>query len=276
MDLFDSLRLQALGSGSRGNSFLVQTQEVSFLIDAGLSGKQVKDRLDHIGVCVDELKGILLTHEHNDHAKGLKVLAGRYGIPVYCNERTAQATLFGFPDYLGWCDLPTGSELEVGDVSFRSFPIPHDAVDPVGFVLSWKGRKLGFITDVGYATSVMLERLVGCDALVIESNYDKKLLQEDTVRPWSVKQRIDTRHGHLQNEAAAEIIGKVWSVNLRAVMLIHLSSDCNSPELARTATESVLREKQGSFAQKNSEESFAQVVVATQDDVSEVIILRPA
>lgn len=222
-----------LGSGSGGNCAYLETDEVRLLIDAGFSGRQIRQRLAAIGRTPETLNGILLTHEHSDHVMGLKMIAAKLGIPVYCNRLTREAIENQFKVPFDCRIFSTGASFEVGDVSVDTFSVPHDAYDPVGFLLHTSAGRIGFLTDLGHATKAVVDRVRPANVLVLETNYDLKRLQEDTRRPWSIKQRILSRHGHLSNAAAADVMEQVISDDLRQVYLGHLSRDCNTPELAR-------------------------------------------
>ncbi|MBN2507367.1 MAG: MBL fold metallo-hydrolase [Verrucomicrobia bacterium] len=230
-----SVQLTVLGSGSSGNCAYLETAECRLLIDAGLSGRQIRQRLLGLGRAPETLTGILITHEHTDHTQALGVLAAKLGIPVYCNRLTGEAIAAQFPGRLNFRLFSTGSEFEVGDVRVETFSVPHDAHDPVGFVIRTVAGAVGFLTDLGHATKLVIERARAANILVLEANHDLHLLQADTRRPWSTKQRILSRHGHLSNHAAAEAAGQIASGRLRQLILAHLSADCNRPELARDA-----------------------------------------
>lgn len=222
-----------LGSGSTGNCAYLETDEVRLLIDAGFSGRQIRQRLASIDRAPERLTGILITHEHSDHTQGLKTIAAKLGIPVYCNRLTREAIEKQIPHPLTFKVFATGSTFEIGDVSIEAFSVPHDAYDPVGFLLHTNAGKIGFLTDLGHATKMIVERVRLANVLVLEANYDRQLLQDDTRRPWSTKQRIMSRHGHLSNDGAAEVAEQIATGNLRHIYLGHLSSDCNDPALAR-------------------------------------------
>src|SRR6266404_5137208 len=226
-----------LGSGSAGNSALVATEHCKILIDGGLSARQLVLRLAQCGVTPGQLDGILLTHEHGDHVCGLEVLCRKLEVPIYCNALTAEAIrcdgLFG--QHRNWRIFRTGAEFSICDVTVQTFPVPHDAVDPLGFACHAGSGGLGFITDLGYATKMIVERLRQVQTLVIETNHDEKLLQNDSHRPWPVKQRIQSRHGHLSNAAAASVIEQLLPGRIERVVLGHLSRDCNTPALAFAA-----------------------------------------
>lgn len=230
-----------LGSGSAGNSALIATDYCRILVDGGLSARQIVVRLEQCGVSPQQLDGVLLTHEHGDHVCGLEVLCRRVPVPLYCNAQTAEAIRsVALADYNNWRIFRTGAEFSICDIHVETFTVPHDAVDPVGYAFHAADRGLGFITDLGYATKMLIERLREVHTLVIETNHDEKLLQNDPVRPWPVKQRIMSRHGHLSNEAAAGVIEQLLPGKVERVVLGHLSRDCNSPELAAGAVRALI------------------------------------
>jgi len=223
-----------LGSGSAGNSALLATDHCKILIDGGLSARQIVLRLEQCGVMPEQLDGVLLTHEHSDHVCGLEVLCRKLDLPIYANAQTAEVVRYdgALDRHRNWRIFRTGSEFAICDVLVQTFPVPHDAVDPVGFAFYAGSSALGFITDLGYATKMIVERLRQVHTLVIETNHDEKLLQNDTHRPWPVKQRIQSRHGHLSNNAAATVIEELLPGKIDRVVLGHLSRDCNAPTLA--------------------------------------------
>ena len=220
-----------LASGSEGNATVVRNETGAILIDAGLSSKQLTARLLAAGLAPERLSGILVTHEHSDHTSALKVLLGRHQLPVFCNVLTARALQEAGVVHGNWRFFQTGSEFEVGGFCVRAFSVPHDAADPVGFRISSNGSCFGLLTDLGYATRLVFDMLRGIRALLIETNHDEQLLQRDPWRPWSVKQRILSRHGHLSNTAAAQVLAEL-DAPLEHIVLGHLSRDCNSPTLA--------------------------------------------
>jgi phosphoribosyl 1,2-cyclic phosphodiesterase len=234
--------LTMLGSGSAGNSALVATDHCRILVDGGLSARQIVLRLQQCGVTPKQLDGILLTHEHGDHVCGLEVFCRKFDVPIYCNALTAEAARSdGLLDrHRNWRIFRTGAEFSICDILVQTFPVPHDAVDPIGFVFHAGSSSLGFITDLGYPTKLLIERLRGAHTLVIETNHDEKLLQNDPHRPWPVKQRIQSRHGHLSNKAAASVIEQILPGKIERVVLGHLSRDCNTPALALGAVRHAL------------------------------------
>ena len=231
-----------LGSGSGGNCAFLEAGETRLLIDAGFSGRQIRQRLATLGRALETLSGILITHEHSDHICGLAVIAEKTGIPVYCNRLTREAIEFNLKVKLNFRTFETGSRFDLGDVGVDTFSIPHDAQDPVGFLLRTQSGNVGFLTDLGHATKLVVERVRPANVLVLESNYDPKLLQDDTKRPWSVKQRIQSRHGHLSNEAAGGVAVEIVTAELKHIFLGHLSSGCNRPDLAHSTVHKRLTE----------------------------------
>ncbi len=236
-----AIQFTILGSGSGGNCAYLETDETRLLIDAGFSGRQIRQRLASIHRTPEMLAGILITHEHSDHTQGLAALAAKLRIPLYCNRLTKEAIEAQQQIKFESRVFATGASFEVGDVTVDTFSIPHDAQDPVGFLLRTAAGNIGFLTDLGHATKLVLERVRPANILVLEANHDLKLLQEDTKRPWSTKQRILSRHGHLSNDAAAEVAGQIVTSELRNIFLGHLSRDCNRPALAHRAVSECLK-----------------------------------
>jgi phosphoribosyl 1,2-cyclic phosphodiesterase len=256
------LEITILASGSAGNASLVRTETAALLVDAGLSARELTARLALCGTEPRDLSGILITHEHGDHVKGLAQWAKNHATPVYCNRRTAMILREKVEDFGGWNLFESGAEFELHGVGIRTFSVPHDAVDPVGFRVSRGGRSFGFATDLGHATTLVIESLRGVDGLLLEANYDEALLEKDTKRPRSTKQRIQSRHGHLSNGDAAALAASVRHEGLAHLLLGHLSRDCNSEELALAAMAPVIHN------------SAVALSCATQDQVSPAIRLE--
>ncbi len=225
------VQITILGSGSSGNCTYVETAETRLLVDAGFSGRQVRQRLAEIGRAPEGLSGILITHEHSDHINGLTALSAKLNIPIYCNRDTKDALEYALKNKFDCRLFKSGASFDIGDITVDTFPIPHDAVDPVGYLLRTPGGKVGFLTDLGHATKLALERVRPANFLILEANHDLKMLQESS-RPWSLKQRIAGRHGHLSNTDAAEAAQTIMSAELQHLYLGHLSRECNRPDLA--------------------------------------------
>lgn len=251
-----SVEITILGSGSGGNCCYIQSGETRLLVDAGLSGRQIRTRMASIGCSPETLTGILITHEHSDHIKGLKQIAAKLEIPIYANRLTLEAINDQWKTRFNARVFQTGSAFDLGEIEVQSFSVPHDASDPVGFVLQTPAGELGFLTDLGHITRMIIDRVKDVKALILETNYDVGLLQKDTKRPWSIKQRIISRHGHLSNEAAASALEGLVSDRLQSIYLAHLSKDCNSPKLAHKVISRRLEEMRA---------SHVSLVIADQD-----------
>ena len=226
------VRLTILGSGSSGNCAYVETEETRLLIDAGFSLRQIRQRLAIIGRTPENLTGILVTHEHADHIQSLPAFSKKLQIPIYGNRPTLEAVQYQCETRMVCRLFATGASFEIGDILVETFSIPHDAQDPVGYLLRTSAGNIGFLTDLGHTTRLVLQRIRPAHVLVLESNHDVKMLQDCPTRPWSLKQRILSRHGHLSNEAAADAAEEIMSDDLRYLYLGHLSRECNRPELA--------------------------------------------
>jgi len=164
-----------LGSGSGGNCAYLESSSVKLLIDAGFSGKQIAERLSQIGKDVSEIDAILLTHEHSDHVAGLKVLCQRYKIPLFCNRLTREVLMGELPNYDGWKIFSTGEAFALGDLFIENFSLPHDACDPVGFLIHAGSEKVAFVTDLGTITKLVLERVKDVTVMILETNHDLNL-----------------------------------------------------------------------------------------------------
>ena len=257
-------RFTVLGSGSGGNASFLETDQTRVLIDAGLSGRQIRLRLAQLGRAPETLDGILLTHEHSDHTQGLKAICKKLDIPIYCNRLTADELRFRLKIDLNIRQFVTGEPFEIGNMEIENFSVPHDAQDPVGFHVKTSDGGIGILTDLGQTTRLVLERVRGAKVLLIEANYDLNRLQEDTRRPWATKQRIMSRHGHLSNRDTADAIETLANGKLENVVLCHLSGDCNTPEIARRSITEKLN-KEGIYNIK--------ITVSNQGEPTETIVL---
>jgi phosphoribosyl 1,2-cyclic phosphodiesterase len=226
------LRFVPLGSGSRGNAVLVDFGAVRVLVDAGLSARALAARLEAVGYAPRDVDWIVLTHEHQDHTRGAQRFSKNHGAPVICSSATLEAMDRSPAHFSEWHPLREDGPLDLGPVRVDAFPVPHDAAAPVGFVLSDGKLKVGIATDLGHATTLVVERLRGCHVLMVESNYDPDLLQNGPY-PWHIKQRVSSRTGHLSNAMAAELLAQTVDEECQAVVLGHLSENNNRPELAR-------------------------------------------
>ncbi len=219
-----------LASGSKGNCLYVGTDKTKLLIDAGLSAKSIREKLSKIGVSIEEIDAILVTHEHTDHIRGLSVLSNKWDIPVCANSETAQA-IHALEGDLRFKIFSTGESFVYGDIEVHPFSIQHDAVDPVGFTLKMGGIKLGVCADLGFVSSLVLKELAGCDYLYVEANHEPSMVHASS-RPQVYKQRVLSRLGHLSNQECAQLLQEVLHRGVKHIYLAHLSSECNAPERA--------------------------------------------
>jgi phosphoribosyl 1,2-cyclic phosphodiesterase len=233
------MRILPLGSGSRGNATLVEFGPASgrsaptrLLVDAGLSARELTRRLAQVEVAPSSIDAMLLSHEHEDHTRGAERFSRLHGVPVLCSVGTLEAMDRSPGHFSGWQAVTGGARVEIGPVEVEPFSVPHDAADPLGFVLAGEGMRFGTATDLGHVTTLVAERLRGCHVLMVESNHDDRMLLEGPY-PWFLKQRVSGRLGHLSNRETAALLRETVDGQCRAVVLAHLSEKNNTRELAR-------------------------------------------
>ena len=231
-----------LYSGSSGNCTYVSDGKTGILIDAGLSGKQIVDALNQIGVLPETLGGIVITHEHSDHVKAAGILSRKYHLPVYANEGTWK----GMAKQVGMIPaglsrmFETGRDFYINGLAVHPYPIPHDACEPVGFRVYAGARSVATATDMGYVRKDVLEELRGADMVLFESNHDPEMLRRNPHYTLALKQRILGRQGHLSNEACGQGICALAERDVKHVILGHLSGENNTPELAMNTSLDIL------------------------------------
>ncbi len=229
------MRMCSIASGSSGNCIYVGSDNHHLLIDAGISGKRVETGLKGLELSGKDIDGILLTHEHSDHIKGLGVLARKYGLPIYATPGTAEAVKgmgsLGKIDSSLFVEIHADQDFQIGDLEISPFHISHDAADPVAFRIACGKKKMAVATDLGVYTDYTIEHLKGLDVLLLEANHDIHMLQVGAY-PYPLKQRISGELGHLSNETAGKLLCQVLHDDLKAVMLGHLSKENNYAELA--------------------------------------------
>ena len=236
-----SMHFSVLASGSTGNAIYVETESHSFLVDAGFSGKQMESLFQKVDRKIDDLSGILVTHEHSDHIKGVGVLARKYNLPVYANEKTWRAMdgLIGEVPI----DLKFSFDMETtksfGSLQIESFGVSHDAAEPMFYSFHYGQSKIVIITDTGYVSDRMKGIISNADVFVFESNHDVQMLRMGRY-PWNIKRRILSDVGHVSNEDAALAMGDVIGDRTRRIYLAHLSQDNNMKDLARMSVEQTL------------------------------------
>jgi phosphoribosyl 1,2-cyclic phosphodiesterase len=232
------LKLCILASGSHGNAAWIRSGPTALLVDCGLSFRALKQRLAAVGEDLGRLRGVIITHEHADHISGLPILQRKTGVPIFATAGTAEAAAER-QGVNGFELIQAGQKLGLGAIEFFAFPVSHDAADPVGLVLEAKGVRLGLATDLGLVTRLVEQRLSRCQILVLEANHDPRMLR-DGPYAWEVKQRIQSRFGHLANEKAGQLLRKLLHSDLGHVFLAHRSEINNTPALQRAAAEEAI------------------------------------
>ena len=228
------MRFASLGSGSEGNGLVVESGATRVLVDCGFGVRDAAARLARLGLAPGDVTAIFVTHEHADHVGGVAAFATRHDIPVWLTFGTLDAVSERLADVPRVYSFDAHDVLAIGGLEVRPFPVPHDARDPVQYVVGDGASRLGILTDLGVVTTHVEASLSGCDALVLECNHDEALLAGGRY-PYPLKQRIAGRFGHLCNDAAAELLCAIDTSRLRHVVAAHLSRENNTPELARAA-----------------------------------------
>src|SRR5438034_787887 len=238
--------VSVLASRSRGNATLVDSFSARILVDAGISCRETFKRLKSIGRDPREISAVLITHEHSDHISGLATLGKKLKVPIFMTGATHQAwartvkDACGEPPQVARLEVfSAGRSFQIADITVMPFTIPHDAADPVGFTFRAEGTKIALVTDLGYIPASVRDHLRKCDVLIVESNHDLEMLRGGAY-PWSVKQRVMSRVGHLSNESLAQFFEEDYDGGASYIVLAHLSEQNNHPEVARRAAESAL------------------------------------
>ncbi|WP_236918991.1 MBL fold metallo-hydrolase [Ereboglobus luteus] len=243
------MRFCILGSGSDGNCALLQTPRARVLIDAGFSARRTNELLAGVGESLANIDAVFITHEHGDHASAICGLAKHAQIKVFANRATARVVQAKLKHTPAWQLFETGARFDFLDLQVESFSVPHDAQEPVGFLFTHHGnaapenngaaRSVAWLTDLGHTPRHIHERIRNAEVLVVEANHCPEMLQADKRRPWSTKQRISGRHGHLSNHAVRELLESVESPAWRQIYLTHLSRECNSAEAIQRALDGI-------------------------------------
>lgn len=249
-----------LASGSKGNSVYFGSKETKVLIDVGLSYLQLQSRLSEIGVKLEDIEAILITHEHSDHIAGLKIITEKLDIPVFTNSDTAKSIYNNLHIIPKFKIFSTGEEFEFKDLKILPFSISHDTLDPVGFVIKMANLKCGFCTDFGFVSSLMKSILKDCDYLYVEANHQVSMV-EACNRSYVYKQRVLSRQGHLSNIDCLKLLDEIIHPNLKHIHIAHISSECNSKKLIEDIVLDFLKKKK----------SNAKFSLAHQDIISKKI-----
>ena len=229
--------LSALGSGSRGNALVLSSPDGALIVDVGFSRREVRTRMERLGLDPCRLRAALLTHEHDDHSRGCRVFCDELNIPLCTASPTAEylRRRGKLPGRV--LEFEPGCEFQIGGFEVEPFAVQHDAVAPVGFVVRREGVKIGIATDLGNVNMLAMQRLEDCDALVLESNYCPVLL-DNSSRPYSLKMRIKSSHGHLSNADAIELMAALDASKVEKIFLAHISKECNNMDHIRELLES--------------------------------------
>ena len=256
------MKFTVLGSGSTGNAVLICTEKTKVLVDCGLSAKETMRRLAQVGVDCADLNAVIITHEHSDHACGLRVFLKSVDCQVYISESTEisyYTTRKGVKDIASEGvkrrdalknrieKIESSVDFRIGDIDFEPFSVPHDAADNFGFIAKNKGVRIATLTDLGCMTTLVKDKLRNCDAIVIESNHSRDMLRACPLYSWDLKQRIMSRTGHLSNEDLSEWLTHEFDGAARHIVLAHLSQRANEPHLARLMAETALQMRPSLF-----------------------------
>lgn len=233
--------LTILGSGSRGNATVIHCPGGKILLDAGFSAKELCARMEKRGIGPEEIRAILITHEHNDHVQGCRVFADKFKLPVYLTPDTAQAMKARREIAHEIVLISAGCRFDLCGATVEPFSVSHDVADAVAYTFRVQEMKLGYATDLGCTNMLVINKLCGCSVLVLESNYDPERLR-NSVRPLQTKRRIMSRHGHLSNADAMAALGSVLTERTRRLVFAHLSAECNRPDLVWNLAEDSLKE----------------------------------
>lgn len=250
------LRFASLGSGSEGNALVVQAGKTCVLMDCGFNLTESVARLARLGLSPEDLSGIVVTHEHGDHIAGVARLARKYTIPVWLTHGTLRAQMKTLGGLTNVTEINPHNSFNIGELQVQPYLVPHDAAEPVQYVFGEGSKRLGVLTDVGSSTPHIEQILSGCAALVLECNHDTELLDNGDY-PYSLKQRVGGRFGHLNNEDAAQLLARLDTSALQHIVAAHLSRKNNTPELAVRALSSALKCHEEWVGVATQDEGFA-------------------
>lgn len=265
------MRLVSIASGSSGNCIYIGSENTHILVDAGISNKRIEQGLNEIGLKGSELDGVVITHEHSDHIKGLGVLARKHGVPIYATRETIEEigkikSLGEYPEEL-FHPVSPDVEFSVGDLKISPFSIDHDAANPVAYRVKHEKKQVAVATDMGHFDQYVIDHLKGLDALLLESNHDVNMLETGPY-PYPLKRRILGDHGHLSNENAGRLLTYLLHDNMKHILLGHLSKENNYERLAYETVK--LEIDQGDCPYRSGD---FDIEVARRDEMSQVIHL---
>jgi phosphoribosyl 1,2-cyclic phosphodiesterase len=250
------MRFSSLGSGSEGNALLVEVGSTQVLMDCGFGLQDTIVRLARLGIAPQQLNGIVVTHEHGDHISGVARLARKFDLPVWLTHGTLRSQTKAFVGINEIHEIDPQRAFAIGDIEIIPYSVPHDAAEPVQFVFSDGARRLGVLTDVGCSTAHIEQTLSGCHALVLECNHDSEMLMNGDY-PYSLKQRVGGRFGHLNNQESAEILTRLDRSRLQHLIAAHLSRRNNTPALAVRALSAAAKCEESWIGVATQEDGFA-------------------
>lgn len=265
------MRMVSIASGSSGNCIYIGSEQTHILVDAGISNKRIEQGLNELGIKGSELNGILITHEHSDHIKGLGVLARKHGIPLYSTKETLDeiASVKSLGEYPKDLFQPISPDVDfqIGDLEIKPFRIDHDAANPVAYRVQNEKKSVAVATDMGHFSQYTVEHLQGLDAILLEANHDVKMLEAGPY-PYYLKRRILGDYGHLSNENAGRLLNCILHENLKHIFLGHLSKENNYEELAYETVRLEITEGEHPY-----QASDFSISVAKRDTLSEIVTL---
>jgi phosphoribosyl 1,2-cyclic phosphodiesterase len=255
------ISLCMLASGSKGNSIYVSDGRTAILVDAGLSGIEIERRMASRGLSPESLDAIVVSHEHDDHIRGVGVLSRRYGLPVHISAQTFEAASPQLKNLKKTVAFNCGASFNINTLKIHPFSISHDAADPAGFTIALNQKKIGIATDLGIATAMVRHHLQSCDLLILEANHDPDMLISGPY-PWHLKQRVNGRSGHLSNRDSRILLEEIQHDQLQHVILAHLSETNNTPEKAMAEVCLAINPL------------YTQLTVSSQDICSRLVLLN--
>lgn len=255
------ISLCVLASGSKGNSIYVSDGRTAILVDAGLSGIEIERRLKSRDLVPETLDAIVVSHEHEDHIRGVGVLSRRYDLPVYISNKTLNAASPQLKNLKKTVIFDCGTPFEIHTLNIHPFSISHDAADPAGFTITLNQKKIGIATDLGIVTAMVRHHLQSCDLLILEANHDPDMLISGPY-PWHLKQRVNGRTGHLSNQDSRALLEEIQHHQLQHVILAHLSETNNTPEKALAEVCRAINP------------IYTQLTVSSQDICSQLVLLN--
>ncbi|MFA5528346.1 MAG: MBL fold metallo-hydrolase [Peptostreptococcales bacterium] len=266
-----ALALCSIASGSSGNCYVIASKSTKVLVDAGISGKKIRESLESIQLSPYDIDGILITHEHIDHVKGAGIFSRKYDTPIYANEKTweSMGCIIGKVEEHNRRILRTTETFSINDLKIKSFNIPHDAVEPIGYSFYKEDVQLSVATDIGYMTEEVFCEICKADFLVLESNHDVEMLKVGKY-PWNVKKRILGEKGHLSNIDAGKILINILKSQKKRpeVLLAHLSHENNFPQMAHQTIKNILEEEEYYIGKDIN------LYIALREGISEIYKIR--